>query len=552
VNGRLFVELAEVCEKIKETTSKLEKISKLGNFLKNLNDEELSATIRLLNSEILPPWYNKEIQVGYSTLSSIILEISGSSKEEFFKVYVKHGDLGETAEELLKKGKALNPLIQEKLTILKVYKTLLKTSEYSGEGSYQSKKNSLLNLFINASPIEAKYLVKIITGELRIGLSEGLLEESLAYALGIPLSNLREKVLILPDLAEVAIKIRNGKYEEIDLELLRPTSFMLAEPMSSPEEIANYFNKELIAEYKYDGIRAQIHKKGNNIRIFSRRLDEISFYLPEIVDSISRIKGDFILDSEIISIKNNKVVPFNILQRRLRRKNIDKKLIEEIPLRAIVYDILFYNGKQVYKLPLRERKELLKDIDLQDKIEIGFFKLVRNSAEISKLFEESLNKGFEGLMIKDPDSPYTPGKRGKAWVKLKKEFDTLDVVIVAAEYGHGKRAGILSDYTFAVKDNDELKIIGKAYSGLTDEEMEILDRKLREIAIEDLGYKIIVRPEIVLEVAFDSIQVSDRHDSGFALRFPRIKRIRWDKSPNEIDSIEKVKEIYERKKAIFA
>jgi DNA ligase-1 len=552
VNGRLFVELAEVCEKIKETTSKLEKISKLGNFLKNLNDEELSATIRLLNSEILPPWYNKEIQVGYSTLSSIILEISGSSKEEFFKVYVKQGDLGETAEELLKKGKALNPLIQEKLTILKVYKTLLKTSEYSGEGSYQSKKNSLLNLFINASPIEAKYLVKIITGELRIGLSEGLLEESLAYALGIPLSNLREKVLILPDLAEVAIKIRNGKYEEIDLELLRPTSFMLAEPMSSPEEIANYFNKELIAEYKYDGIRAQIHKKGNNIRIFSRRLDEISFYLPEIVDSISRIKGDFILDSEIISIKNNKVVPFNILQRRLRRKNIDKKLIEEIPLRAIVYDILFYNGKQVYKLPLRERKELLKDIDLQDKIEIGFFKLVRNSAEISKLFEESLNKGFEGLMIKDPDSPYTPGKRGKAWVKLKKEFDTLDVVIVAAEYGHGKRAGILSDYTFAVKDNDELKIIGKAYSGLTDEEMEILDRKLREIAIEDLGYKIIVRPEIVLEVAFDSIQVSDRHDSGFALRFPRIKRIRWDKSPNEIDSIEKVKEIYERKKAIFA
>ncbi|MDT7891730.1 MAG: ATP-dependent DNA ligase [Thermoproteota archaeon] len=552
MNGRLFVELAEVCEKIKETTSKLEKISKLGNFLKNLNDEELSATIRLLNSEILPPWYNKEIQVGYSTLSSIILEISGSSKEEFFKVYIKHGDLGETAEELLKKGKALNPLIQEKLTILKVYKTLLKTSEYSGEGSYQSKKNSLLNLFINASPIEAKYLVKIITGELRIGLSEGLLEESLAYALGIPLSNLREKVLILPDLAEVAIKIRNGKYEEIDLELLRPTSFMLAEPMSSPEEIANYFNKELIAEYKYDGIRAQIHKKGNNIRIFSRRLDEISFYLPEIVDSISRIKGDFILDSEIISIKNNKVVPFNILQRRLRRKNIDKKLIEEIPLRAIVYDILFYNGKQVYKLPLRERKELLKDIDLQDKIEIGFFKLVRNSAEISKLFEESLNKGFEGLMIKDPDSPYTPGKRGKAWVKLKKEFDTLDVVIVAAEYGHGKRAGILSDYTFAVKDNDELKIIGKAYSGLTDEEMEILDRKLREITIEDLGYKIIVRPEIVLEVAFDSIQVSDRHDSGFALRFPRIKRIRWDKSPNEIDSIEKVKEIYERKKAIFA
>jgi len=552
VNGSDFKSLSEVLEKIRQTNSKLEKISKLGNFLKTLDDESLFAALRLLTSSTHPPWTNVELQVGYSTLTTLLLEISGISKKKFSEIYLKHGDLGDTAEEIIAQGKVIQPLVKEDLSIIKVFNILRKVAEYEGEGSYSFRKNALRELFINASPIEAKYLIKIITGELRIGLSEGLLEEALAYALNMSVSNLREKILLLPDIAEVSKKLRRNPNEEIELELLRPTSFMLAEPMSSAEEIANYFNKEIIAEFKYDGIRAQIHKKGDKVKIFSRRLDEISFYLPEIKSSIVKLKDDFILDSEIISFKQGKPVSFNILQRRLRRKEIDKELLEEIPLRAIVYDVLYYKGKIVYKLPLKERKVILTELDLKDNLELGFYKYVKNSLEISKLFEESLNKGFEGLMIKDPDSPYSPGKRGKAWIKLKKEFDTLDVVIVAAEYGHGKRAGVFSDYTFAVRNGDQLKIIGKAYSGLTDEEIEMMDKLLRSLCIEDLGYKIIVRPKVVLEVAFDSIQESDRHDSGFALRFPRIKRIRWDKSIEEIDTLDRVKEIYSRKRASFA
>ncbi len=551
MNGRSFLELAEVCEKVKKTSSKLEKISKLANFLKSLNEEDLYYAIRLLSSSVLPPWYNREIQVGYSTLYSIILEISGIDSKSFSSIYIKHGDLGEAAEEILNtSGKKIKPLISSNLSIKEVYNTLLKISEYSGEKSQKLRKNALLNLFINASSLEAKYLIKIITEELRIGLSEGLLEEAVANALGITLSYLREKVLLLPDLAEIALRAKKGSLDDIGIELLRPTSFMLAEPMSSAEEIMNYYSKPLIAEFKYDGIRAQIHKKGKEVKIFSRRLDEISFYLPDVVEALKRIKFDFILDSEIISIKNGKPLPFNVIQKRLRRKNVSEELIREIPFQAFVYDILYFQDRAIHDLPLKERKKLLESLELSDGLKVAEYQIVKTSSEISELFEYSINQGFEGLMLKDPDSPYTPGKRGKLWVKLKKEFDTIDAVIVAAEYGHGKRAGILSDYTFAVRDGDELRIIGKAYSGLTDEEIEMLDRKLRSIAIEDLGYKIIVRPEIVIEVAFDSIQISDRHDSGFALRFPRIKRIRFDKLPSEIDGIDKVKEIYERKRAL--
>lgn len=552
MNERRFKELAEVLEKVSETSSKLEKISRLSIFLKGLSKEELQATIRLITSRIFPPWHNKELQVGYATLSSIIIELSNVSEENFFKIFIKHGDLGKAAEEILSEKKIMKPLVSEELTILNVYNNLAKIAEYKGEKSQALKKNILRGIFMDAKPIEAKYLVKIITKELRIGLSEGLLEEAIAEAFNIPVSQLREKVLILPDLSEVAILARESRLEEIDIQPMRPTSFMLAEPMSSAEEIANYFNKPLIAEFKYDGIRAQLHKIEDKIKIFSRRLDEISFYLTEIVESLRKLKENVILDAEILSFKDGKPLPFNVLQRRLRRKEIDKALLSEIPLQAIIYDILYLNGEKVYNFPLLNRKLLLSKINFEGNLKLSEYKIVKNSSEIQELFEESLEKGYEGLMLKDPDSIYTPGKRGKAWVKLKKEFDTIDAVIVAAEYGHGKRAGVLSDYTFAVLDGEELKVIGKAYSGLTDDEIEMLDKRLREITIRDLGYKIIVKPEIVIEVAFDSIQESDRHDSGFALRFPRIKRIRFDKSVQEIDTLDKIREIYVRKRSLQA
>jgi len=543
-----FFEFALVCEKIKNTTSKLEKISILGEFLKSLNVEDLEAVIRFISGKIFPPWLNKEIFIGYSTIISTLLEITSVSKNILGELVVKYGDLGEASFEIFNKYKRISPLFQQNLTIKDVYESFKKISEYKGEGVLNIRKNILRKLLVHAKPLEAKYIIKILLNEIRIGLSEGLLEESLAYSFNVPLEIVRDKHLILPDLGEIARYLKENKIEEIQIELLKPTNFMLADFMNNSAEIINYFSKPLIAEFKFDGIRAQIHKKGNKVKIFSRKLEDITFYLPEIVETCEKIKHDFIFDTEILSFKNNKPLPFTLMQRRLRRKYISKKLLEEIPFTAIVYDILYFNDKILINKPLRERKEIISSLELKDNIISSNFQIVRNSSEIDELFEKSISLGFEGLMIKDPDSEYTPGKRGKSWIKLKKEFDTLDCVIVAAEYGHGKRAGILSDYTFAVLDeNGELKVIGKAYSGLTDDEIEFLDKKLRSIIVQDLGYKIIVRPEIVVEVAFDSIQKSDRHDSGFALRFPRIKRLRLDKSVEEIDTIEKVIEIANRK-----
>lgn len=550
--NKSFEEFAKVCEKIKSTTSKLSKISFLSDFLKSLDDDEISKAIKLLTSQIYPPWENKELQVGYSTLFKIIKEVTGLDDDFISETIVKFGDLGDATEYLLKIKKAENPFFVKKLTLSEVYDKLCKLVEYKGQGSTSLKKNILKGLFIDSSPLEAKYIVKIITNELRIGLSEGLIEESIGYAFNKTAEEVRNAYLLLPDLSKIAISAKRNELDKISIELLTPTNFMLADFMQTPSEIVNYFKKELICEYKYDGIRCQIHKKGRFVKLFSRRFEEISYFLPEIVKEFERFDFDFILDSEILPIKNDRPLPFQELQKRLHRKYIFDSVLEDVPVKALVYDVIYYKNSPVIDLPLIERKKILKEFDFDERAEEASFFLVKNSNEIEKLFNESLEKGFEGLMLKDPASKYTPGKRGRFWIKLKKEFDTLDVVIVAAEYGHGKRSGILSDYTFAVRDGDELKVIGKAYSGLTDDEIEMMDKRLREIAIRDLGYKIIVKPEIVIEVAFDSIQESDRHDSGFALRFPRIKRIRYDKSPDEIDTIEKVIEIYKRKKSIYS
>ena len=549
----LFKDLAALCEKIKSTTSKLEKTSLLGNFLKDLEEEDLKISIKLLSGKIFPPWISKELQIGYSTILSTISELSGESKKNILDLLIKKGDLGETAFIVFNKGKKLKPLIEKQFTLNEIYEKLEKISEYKGENSYYYKKSILRELFLNSEPIEIKYLIKVITDELRIGLHEGLIEEAIAYAFNKTLSQIKEAFLILPDLSEIAVLAKKDELSSVSITPLKPTNFMLAEAMQSGVEITSYFNKQLYVEFKYDGIRAQIHKKGNTVKIFSRKLEDITFFVPEIEEAVKKISGDFILDGEILSFKNGKPLPFNILQRRLRRKNIDKNLIEEIPLSAVIFDILYFETNPCVNLTLKQRKEILNKLNFEEPISFAKFFVIKNPNEIEELFKKSLESGFEGLVIKDPDSIYTPGKRGKHWIKLKREFDTIDAVIVAAEYGHGKRAGILSDYTFAVKDkNGELKVIGKAYSGLTDEEMEFLDKKLRSLAITEIGNKIIVKPEIVIEVAFDSIQRSDRHDSGFALRFPRIKRIRFDKSVEEIDTLEKVIEIYEAKKKLYA
>lgn len=537
-----LLEFAEVCEKIRATPSKKQKISIVANYLNGLSREDLPLACRLLTSRVFPPWDARAVNISYSTISEALKEITGVDEKKLKSTYLKYGDLGSAAEELMQ-GKKVTTLMQTSLTLQNLYSALDSAASMKGEGAAEHRQRVLKGLLALCSPLEAKYLVKVLCGEMRIGLDEGLLEEALAVAYRRSLKKVREAGLIVADIGESALVALDGAFDSLKLMLFHPTNFMLAEEMSSPQEVADYFRCVLYAEYKYDGVRAQIHSSDKEVRIFSRRFEDVTSSFPELRKPIGR---EVILDGEVVPFKDGGVLPFQRLQQRLHRKTITQDVLDEAPVVYFAFDILYYSGETCISKPLKERRAILEALDLKPPFYYANQIRVRSEVEVKDAFESSLKLGYEGLVIKHPDSEYTPGKRGKKWVKLKKELATLDVVVVAAEHGHGKRAGVLSDYTFAVKSKDGFKVIGKAYSGLTDEEILDLTDKLNTLTVKDLGHIKIVEPKIVLEVAFNNIQRSGRHDSGYALRFPRIKKIRWDKGVEEIDTLDRVKEVYEQ------
>ena len=391
-----------------------------------------------------------------------------------------------------------------------------------------------------------------MTNELRIGLSEGFLIIAISKAFGVSLDSVRNALLVTGNIAQISLLAKKNILSTAKMQPLSPISFMLADVMYSPREIVNYFRMDLISEYKYDGIRAQVHIHGNKIKIFSRNLNDITSFFPELVqDALDNIKvGKMILDGEILAFKNGKVMPFQYLQRRLHSKNVTSDSMRSVAVLYTIFDAL-YIDRELINIPLIERKEILNNVKFTPPFALAKWRLANSEGIISDMFTESRNMGYEGLVLKDPQSEYQIGKRGRKWVKFKKELDTLDVVVVITEYGHGKRAGMLSDYTFAIKKSnyeDKLLTIGKAYSGLSDKEITELTSEFQSIAVRTDGYRIWVEPKIVLEVSFDSIQKSERHESGYALRFPRIKAIRRDKSLGDIDNLGKVLDIYSRQR----
>jgi DNA ligase-1 len=486
-------------------------------------------------------------------------------------IHLKHGDIGAIAEYAISKKNIISLFNQQyDLDLNFLYDQFKKIANINGPGSNRIKKDILKGLLIACSPLEAKYLIKIIIGEMRIGSVESLVENAISKSFGKDLKLVRNATFISGDISQTAVLAKKNMLYNVTMKPFVPVSFMLADVMFSAEEIINYYNRSLICEYKYDGIRLQLHKFNEQVRLFSRNFVDITYAFPELVKAAieTQIKTnnllsnrlDFILDGELIAFKNNKPLHFQELQKRLRRKKVTNDIQAAVPVCYIIYDIMYFENNPIINKSLVDRKNILSTISFKEPIINSNYKIVQSPDEVIALFNESKDIGYEGLVVKDPLSHYHPGKRGRYWMKLKKELDTIDAVIVIAEYGHGKRAGVLSDYTFAVRDeknkdyynNDNnfdekdirLKTIGKAYSGLTDKEIDYMTKRLKEITIEDNGNKIQVKPEIVLEVAFDTIQKSDRHNSGFALRFPRIKNIRIDKSINDIDTLEKVRQIY--------
>jgi len=501
------------------------------------------------------------MNIGFSTIMQVLSQIAVLNLNQIQTIYLKYGDLGALSEYTVSMKNVVSLFQQQPLTVLSVYDRLKQIADAIGSGSGKDKKDILKGLLIESGPAEAKYLTRIINGELRIGLTEGLVEVAISKAYQQDLQRVRNAMLVLGDVSRIVLLAKRNLLHTALIKPLTPMSYMLADVMFTAEEIMKYYGKPLICEFKYDGIRAQMHKFRRQVRLFSRRLSDVTKAFPELVNAALEVHSlpssapsstdiDFIFDGEVMALLNGKPLHFQELQKRLNKKILTEQTLAEIPLVYVVYDIMYLNGENLITTPIKERKEILSNIFFKEPLINSAYKVIDSEEEIIAMFEKSRHIGHEGLVLKDPDSQYHPGKRGRYWAKLKKELDTIDVVIIVAEYGHGKRAGMLSDYTFAVKDdeinaNSKLRTIGKAYSGLTDVEILEMTKKLNSIIIKDEGIRIVVKPEIVIEVAFDSIQKSNRHNSGFALRFPRIKNIRWDKAASDIDSLQKVKQIYE-------
>jgi len=548
-----FSHFVDMCEKVRQTASKNAKVTAIAEYLIKLKDVDggsdtsLAAAVLFMSGAIFPKGSGLALNVGFNTVMRSLSEIARLEPEEIQKIYLKHGDMGALAEYVVSKRQQ-SPLVAQQLLLPDLHDQLRKIADAAGSGAAEAKRKILTGLLINSSPLEAKYLIKIAAGELRVGVVEGLVELAIAKAFGRDVPAIRQAMLLTGDIAQVALLAKKDALSTAVMKPLAPLSFMLADVMFSAEEIKQYYNKPLICEFKYDGIRVQLHKFGGKVKMFSRNLEDVASSFSEIVSAVSLLPSEFILDGEVLAYRDGRPLHFQELQKRLRRKIVTDRLMGEIPIVYVPYDIMYLDGQPLIDRPLTERKKLLSQIRFKDPlIDLGY-RVVSTAQEITCAFKESRDAGHEGLVVKELESEYHPGKRGRHWTKLKHELDTIDAVIVIAEYGHGKRAGTLSDYTFAVRDEHDggsLKTIGKAYSGLTDAEIAKMTDKLRSITVRDEGYRLVVRPEIVLEVAFDSIQKSDRHNSGFALRFPRIKYIRTDKTVRDIDTMEKVQRIYE-------
>jgi DNA ligase-1 len=404
------------------------------------------------------------------------------------------------------------------------------------------------------TPLEGEYVVKILTGDLRIGLREGLVEEAIASAFHAPIDDVKEANMLAGDIGQTALWARRGELDRADLALFRPIKCMLASPEPSADAIWARFSHTAVAfvEDKFDGIRAQLHRGAERVEIFSRDLRRITDQFPELAEEARRFAHELILDGEIIAYERGKKLTFFDLQKRLGRKQESADLFAgataDVPIVFVAFDILWHDGRSLLKRPLRERREVLRASQLPERFQVAEVYAAHSAAEIEQQFQQARLRMNEGLMVKDAESFYSPGRRGLFWFKLKKELATLDVVVVAAELGHGKRNHVLSDYTFAVRDErtGELLPIGKAYSGLTDVEIAELTEHFQKNTIVDRGRYRQVNPDVVLEVAFDSVQPSTRHASGLALRFPRIKAIRRDKTVDAIDTLSYARQLAER------
>jgi DNA ligase-1 len=546
-----FTRFAQLGERIAATPAKLEKVRLLSDYLLSLDRGQLPIATRYLTGKAFAQSDPRTLQVGWAVIFRAILAATRLTDSEMHRIAGAHGDAGKSAFEALEGRTAPEPF------------TLLE-SKALFDGLQQArgpitKAELLQSRLAKLSALEGQYVVKILTGDLRIGLREGLVEEAIATAFNAPLDDVKEANMLLGDIGEAALLAARGELQRAELSLFRPIKVMLASPEPTAEAIWARFTENatdaqtIFVEDKFDGIRAQLHRGAQRVEIFSRDLRRMTDQFPDIAERARAFDAELILDGEIMAFEHGRKLTFFDLQKRLGRKAESHDLFDtasaDVPVVFVAFDVIWLDGRSLLKTSLRERRELLRAIKLPPQFQLSEVSPAHSPQEIDDAFEQARRRFNEGLMVKDPESLYSPGRRGMFWFKLKKELATLDVVVVAAELGHGKRNHVLSDYTFAVRDDEsgQLLPIGKAYSGLTDVEIAELTEHFKQNTLVNHGRYREVKPDTVIEVAFDSVQPSTRHASGLALRFPRIKAIRRDKSVEAIDTLSYARQLAEQR-----
>ncbi len=548
-------QLAAICDEVGKYSGRLRKIRVLSAFFQSLGNDELFLAVRLLSTGPLADSTSAsrnlfgleekpKLSVGYATMREALLQVCNWDIETVRLCYQEVGDSGEAIGLLIRGNSSEQPL--SLVHANELYQQLFRARLTA------RKVEVLADIFRTYRPLTIKYFVKVITGNLRIGLQEKMVEEALAAACGLAPDAIRDANNRLGDLATVAVAARSNTLDDIRAQLFHPLEFMLAKPLDRIDELPA--PSDWFVEDKYDGIRSQVHLDHGHVRIYSRGMEEITNAFPELVAVFALAPITAILDGEILAWRDGRALNFNVLQQRIARKTVKASMVLEIPVVFAAYDILLLEHDLALAKPFEVRRGLLAQTvekiasqspESRARLLLSPQTPLESHQQLEQKFQEARSRGNEGLVVKRRGSVYEAGKRSGSWFKIKRPYGTLDVVITAAEQGNGRRATVFSDYTFAVRSGDGFVNVGKAYSGLTDVEIKQLTKLLRAASVERFGRVMLVRPEIVLEVAFDGVQKSARHKSGYALRFPRILRWRQDKSPQDCDDINRVRELYE-------
>jgi DNA ligase-1 len=555
-----YRKLAETYKRLESTQKTLEKTSILAELFKG-SGEELSRVVLLANGRIYPEWNETDIGMSSRMMKETIAEATGYDSDKVEDLWRDMGDLGLAAEKLVE-DKKQQQLVTQDLDVEKVLETLRKVAEKEKEGMSESvsqdkKRGEIANLISSAEPLEARYLVRTVLGHLRIGVGEGIIRDALdeAFFEGEQAEKIQKAYDFTNDFSEVAEASRQGidAVEDLELELFRPVNSMLAKNVDTIEEGFETVGKPALVDTKYDGMRAQIHVRDGEVKVFTRRLEDVTNQFPDVVEAVeNRIEAaNCILDTEIVGYdpEDGSTIEFQKLSKRIKRKYDIQKLKEEIPVEVRPFDLIYLN-KPILEEEYQERLEKLEGIVESEDKELRMVEKEETSSEekVQEMQQKALSEGHEGIMMKNLEARYKPGSRVGYMVKLKPVMETLDLAIIAAKWSEGERAGWLGRLFLGCYDEEagEYKEVGKMATGLTEEQLEEVTERLKPLIEKEEGRKVWVRPEIIVEAEYEEIQESPTYDSGYALRFPRLKSFRDDKE--EADSLEKVESIYEDQK----